>query len=223
MNMVIILILVIEDKGGESMDFDEIDLLDLIQNQVEDGKFSFDQIVDFIHCSNRIMYLGDITEGVGSAMDSMIRFWNYEDNKNDIPIEERQPIKIYIDSEGGSLTDTFTIIDAISLSELPVYTIVTGTAYSGGCLVALSGHKRYAFPHASFMLHEGSTSTGGDSHKFINYSKFYQKQLNQLKDIVIKHTNMTDEFYESIKRDDYWLSADEAIEKGIIDEIVEKK
>ena len=202
-------------------DFDLEEIMDCLEDNVKEDIVDFSDVINLKCSLDREIFLGDITVGTGALIASIISFWNKMDK--DIADRHRKPIKIYIDSEGGSLTDTFTIIDAISLSELPVYTIVTGTAYSGGCLVALSGHKRYAFPHASFMLHEGSTSTGSDSHKFINYSKFYQKQLNQLKDIVIKHTNMTDEFYESIKRDDYWLSADEAIEKGIIDEIVEKK
>ena len=201
------------------MDFDEIDLLDLIQNQVEDGKFSFDQIVDFIHCSNRIMYLGDITEGVGSAMDSMIRFWNYEDNKNDIPIEERQPIKIYIDSNGGSLVDTFTMIDSISMSKTPVYTICTGSAYSGGFFTFIAGHKRFAYPLSSFLYHEGSTGNAGDAGKFRNFAAFYEKVLKQLKDITIKYTKITEEEYEKHIKDDWWFTADEALKYGICDEI----
>ena len=201
------------------MDFDEIDLLDLIQNQVEDGKFSFDQIVDFIHCSNRIMYLGDITEGVGSAMDSMIRFWNYEDNKNDIPIEERQPIKIYIDSNGGSLVDTFTMIDSISMSKTPVYTICTGSAYSGGFFTFIAGHKRFAYPLSSFLYHEGSTGNAGDAGKFSNFAAFYEKVLKQLKDITIKYTKITEEEYEKHIKDDWWFTADEALKYGICDEI----
>ena len=201
------------------MDFDEIDLLDLIQNQVEDGKFSFDQIVDFIHCSNRIMYLGDITEGVGSAMNSMIRFWNYEDNKNDIPIEERQPIKIYIDSNGGSLVDTFTMIDSISMSKTPVYTICTGSAYSGGFFTFIAGHKRFAYPLSSFLYHEGSTGNAGDAGKFRNFAAFYEKVLQQLKDITIKYTKITEEEYEKHIKDDWWFTADEALKYGICDEI----
>lgn len=208
-------------KKNTTGDFDLEELMGCLEDNVKEDIVDFSDVINLKCSLDREIFLGEITVGTGALITSIISFWNKMDENVDD--KHRKPIKIYIDSEGGSLTDTFTIIDAISLSELPVYTIVTGTAYSGGCLVALSGHKRYAFPHASFMLHEGSTSTGGDSHKFINYSKFYQKQLNQLKDIVIKHTNMTDEFYESIKRDDYWLSADEAIEKGIIDEIVEKK
>lgn len=198
--------------------FDINDLMSCLEENVKEDIISFEDIINLKSSLDREIYLGEISDGIGSVIDGVISYWN----KIDEGIEEkdRKPIQIIIDSPGGSLTDTFTIIDAIKLSETPVHTIVVGTAYSGGCLVAMSGHKRYAYPHSSFMLHEGSTSTGGDSHKFINYSKFYQTQLAQLKDIVLSNTKMTNDFYESIKRDDYWLSAYEAKEKGIIDEIL---
>ena len=201
-------------------DFDINDLMVCLEENVKEDVTSFEDIINLKSSLDREIYLSDISDGIGAVISSVISYWNKIDK--DITKENRKPISIIIDSPGGSLTDTFTIIDAIKLSKTPVHTIVIGTAYSGGCLVAMTGHKRYAYPHASFMLHEGSTSTGGDSHKFINYSKFYQLQLKQLRDIVISNTKMTDEFYESIKRDDYWLTAEEAKEMGMIDEIIKE-
>lgn len=201
-------------------DFDINDLMVCLEENVKEDVTSFEDIINLKSSLDREIYLSDISDGIGAVISSVISYWNKIDK--DTMDNYRKPISIIIDSPGGSLTDTFTIIDAIKLSKTPVHTIVIGTAYSGGCLVAMTGHKRYAYPHASFMLHEGSTSTGGDSHKFINYSKFYQLQLKQLRDIVISNTNMTDEFYESIKRDDYWLTAEEAKEMGMIDEIIKE-
>lgn len=204
------------------MEYEEIDLLDLIQNEVKDGKFNFDAIVDFINCSNRILYLGDIVEGVGSAMDSMIRFWNEQDEKNEIPIEERTPIRIYVDSNGGSLVETFTMIDSISMSKTPVYTICTGAAYSGGFFTFIAGHKRFAYPLSSFLYHEGSTGNTGDAGKFRNFAAFYDKILKQLKDVTIKYTNITEEEYDKHIKDDWWFTAEEALEFGICDKICEE-
>ena len=201
-------------------DFDINDLMVCLEENVKEDVTSFEDIINLKSSLDREIYLSDISDGIGAVISSVISYWNKVDK--DTMDSCRKPISIIIDSPGGSLTDTFTIIDAIKLSKTPVHTIVIGTAYSGGCLVAMTGHKRYAYPHASFMLHEGSTSTGGDSHKFINYSKFYQLQLKQLRDIVISNTKMTDEFYESIKRDDYWLTAEEAKEMGMIDEIIKE-
>lgn len=201
-------------------DFDINDLMVCLEENVKEDVTSFEDIINLKSSLDREIYLSDISDGIGAVISSIISYWNKIDK--DTMDSCGKPISIIIDSPGGSLTDTFTIIDAIKLSKTPVHTIVIGTAYSGGCLVAMTGHKRYAYPHASFMLHEGSTSTGGDSHKFINYSKFYQLQLKQLRDIVISNTKMTDEFYESIKRDDYWLTAEEAKEMGVIDEIIKE-
>ena len=129
---------------------------------------------------------------------------------------------IYIDSCGGSLTDTLTIIDSIKLSKTPIYTICVGTAYSGGFFVFISGHKRIAYPHASFLFHEGSTGTSGTSGQFENYTAFYRKQLNQLEQIVLKNTSISEEEYKNIKKDDIWYDTIDGIEKGFIDEIAKE-
>ena len=93
------------------------------------------------------------------------------DDEAKIPVEERKPIKIYIQSPGGMLTSTFTMIDSIKLSKTPVYTIAMGETYSGGFFTFLAGHKKFAYPHASFLYHEGATANGGDANKFRNFAK----------------------------------------------------
>ena len=199
---------------------DFIDIGELITNIVEDtDKKSFDDIVDLDSAANdRNIFLGDIEVGIGSSVDAVIRFWNRKD-KNILP-ERRQPIKIFIDSNGGSLMDAFTIINSIQMSETPVHTIVTGTAYSAGFFICIAGHKRYAYPLASFLYHEGSASNGGTAGQFRNFADFYEKQLDQLKNHVLKCTNIDEEKYKEIKKDDIWLTAEEALEIGAIDEII---
>lgn len=199
---------------------DFIDIGDLITNVIEDtDKKGFEDIVDLDSAANdRNIYLGDIDIGIGSSVDAMIRFWNRKD-KNILP-ERRQPIKIFIDSNGGSLMDAFTIINSIQMSETPVHTIVTGTAYSAGFFICIAGHKRYAYPLASFLYHEGSASNGGTAGQFRNFADFYEKQLEQLKNHVLKCTNIDEEKYKEIKKDDIWLTAEEALEIGAIDGII---
>ena len=199
---------------------DFIDIGDFITNIIEDtDKKGFDDIVDLDSAANdRDIYLGDIDVGIGSSVDAMIRFWNRRDK--DLPKEKRQPIKIFIDSNGGSLTDAFTIINSIQMSETPVYTIVTGTAYSAGFFICIAGHQRYAYPLASFLYHEGSASNGGTAGQFRNFADFYEKQLGQLKNHVLKCTNIDEEKYKEIKKDDVWLTTEEALEIGAIDEII---
>ena len=163
----------------------------------------------------------EIDGAVGDAIENVIRFWNRVDDEENIPISKRKPIKIYIDSPGGDLSATFTMIDAIRLSKTPVWTVNVGMAYSGGFFTYIAGHKRFAYPHSSFMYHEGSASNGGTSTQFQNFAAFYKSQLNQLRDITLEYTKITPELYEEKRRDDWWLSADEAVELGIVDEIAE--
>lgn len=200
----------------------EIDLDDLItamgDNIKEDLK-NFDDFINLVVSVDREIYLGDITEGVGSSISCYIRFWNKIDDKNNIKVEDRKPIKIYIDSNGGYLGETLTMIDAIKMSRTPVWTICTGSAYSGGFFVFISGHKRIAYPHATFLFHEGSTANEGTSGQFENFSVFYKKRLESLKYVVINNSNISEEEYQSIKRDDIWYFAAEGVEKGFIDEI----
>lgn len=205
--------------------FDELELTDFIKNVVKKMKTeenNFDAYVDLTTAVNRELFLGNINYGTGAYIENYIRFWNRQDELKNIPVEERKPIKIYIDSQGGSLTDTFTIIDAISLSKTPVWTINIGTAYSGGFFSFIAGHKRIAYPSASFLYHEGACGNTGDAGKFRNFAAFYEKQLNYLKTITLKYTKISEEEYEKHIKDDWWITADEAIDLGICDEIAKE-
>lgn len=204
----------------EAFDLDDV-ITSMVDNVKEDLK-TFEDLVNLDGSVNREIYIYDINPGVGPSVDGYIRFWNTQDEKNGIPVEERKPIKIYIDSCGGCLDDTFTIIDAIKMSKTPVIGITIGNAYSGGFFIFISCPTRYAYPHASFLFHEGATQTGGTAGQFANYAAFYKKQLDMLKDIVVTNTNITEEEYKDIKKDDVWYDAKEGIEKGFVDKILEE-
>ena len=163
-----------------------------------------------------------IDGNVGDAIDSYIRFFNRQDEQDGIPVEERVPIKIYIDSPGGDLVATFTMINSIRMSKTPVWTINIGAAYSGGFFTFIAGHKRFAYPLASFLFHEGSTGTSGDAGKFRNFADFYKKELDNLKKVVLEYTDITEEDYEKHINDDWWFTAEEALKYGICDEITKE-
>ena len=201
-------------------EFDLDNVLPEVFDNVKEDTKDFSSIINLNANLNREVYLYDIEEGTGASIDAYIRFWNEQDKKNNIPKEEREPIKLIIDSGGGLLSDTFTIIDSIKASETPVIGICIGIAYSGGFFSFIACHKRYAYPHASFLFHEGSTSSGGTSTQFANFASFYKKQLEQIKDIVIENTNISEKEYAEIKKDDVWYNVKDGIEKGFIDEVI---
>lgn len=202
------------------LDFDIEDLLDTLCDNAEKDIKDFHDVINLHADLDRNICIGEIYDGIGRSVEGIIHFWNSYDEKHNIPIDERKPIQLIIDSPGGDLLETFIIIDAIKISKTPIHAFVIGTAYSGGFFIAISADKRYGYKHSSYLFHEGSAHNGGTSSQFENFTAFYKKQLGQLKDIVLKETNITEEEYERIKREDIWYDAYEALEKGIIDEII---
>lgn len=199
--------------------YDLLKMLELNKNEIK----SFGDVLHASNNLNRFLDIGDIDDEIGDAVDNIIRFWNRVDDEANIPREEREPIKLYINSNGGALSGALKIIDAIKLSKTPVHTINTGMAYSAGFFIFITGEERYAYPNSSFLFHEGSISMGvSDAGKFRNYANFYERLLLKLKDITLSNTNMTEEDYEAHKKDDRWFLADEALELGICDEILTK-
>ena len=195
------------------------DLIKELDENKEKELKTFDQLVEYYQAYNdRNLVIADIGPDLAIAVDSIIRFWNKVDEN--IPVEERQPIKLYIHSPGGYLTSAFAIIDTVKLSKTPVHTIAIGDVYSGGFFIFLAGDQKYTYPHASFLYHEGATATGGDANKFRNFAKFYEIQLEQLKQIVLKNSSITEEEYEKHIKDDWWLTAEEAVQFGIADKIL---
>ena len=199
-------------------------LTDLIYtlNHSEKAAADFDKVLETNAYFQREILVGDIDSELGVAINTLIRVYNQFDNENNIPVAQRKPIKIFIDSNGGELDATFTIIDSIKLSKTPVWTINIGCAYSGGFFIFINGHKRFAAPLSTFLYHEGSTANVGDAGKFNNFADFYKKQLELLKKITINCTNITEEMYKEHQKDDWWIDANEALELGICDEIVDK-
>ena len=91
----------IENTDYDIQEFDLDDLVDALAENVKDDIKTFEDVVNLDGAVNREVYVGDICSGLGQTVEGYIRFWNKYDDKRNIPIEDRKPIKIYIDSNGG--------------------------------------------------------------------------------------------------------------------------
>ena len=193
----------------------------LIKQLYDSAKSNYDfcDIIDLSNGLNRNIVLTDIDASIGDSVNSYIQFFNRIDQEKKIDVNKRTPIKIYIDSNGGSLTACFTIIDAITMSKTPVWTINIGKAYSAGFFIFITGHKRFAYPSSSFLFHEGSTGIYQDANKFKNYADFYKQQLEQLRAITLEHTQIEPEEYDKHVKDDWWFDVNEALKYGVTDKI----
>lgn len=212
-----------EKKFMDGKTFNDVTPTDLIKEFVNNTNElkCLDDVSEVYDTLDRALFIGDVTADMGDAIEHIIRMYNIIDK--DIPIEERKPIKIFINSDGGSVIACLEIIDAITLSKTPIYTINIGIAASSGLDIFMVGHKRYCYPNATFLFHEGATSTGYlDAGKFRNYSTWYDNLLKKMKDLCLKYTKVTPELYKEKQNDDWWFFADEAIELGFCDEVLKE-
>lgn len=139
----------------------------------------------------------------------------------DIPIEQRKPIYLYINSPGGDLVSCFSLIDAIIASKTPVFTVNIGECSSAGFLIFIAGAKRYTMPHSQFLLHDGETGAIDSMSKVKDKLEFDLNQLiPMMKQFVLDRTKIEKKHYERNFRAEWYFLADDAIKFGIADYIV---
>lgn len=143
-------------------------------------------------------------------------------NKEDYGIEpcKRQPILLYVTSNGGEVDSGFELIDVIQSSKTPVYTINLGYQYSMGFLIGLAGTKRFATKNAKFLMHDGSNFVYNSGAKAQDQMEFQRKVENKIKQYVLSKSRLTSDEYDSKLRVEWYLFADEAKEKGFVDYIL---
>ena len=143
-------------------------------------------------------------------------------NREDINIApaDRQPILLYVVSNGGEVDSGFELIDVIQSSKTPVYTINLGYQYSMGFLIGLAGHKRFATRNAKYLMHDGSNFVYNSGAKAQDQMEFNRKVEERVKQYIISRSNVTSEEYDSKLRVEWYLFADEAKEKGFVDCII---
>lgn len=156
-------------------------------------------------------------ETVSGAIHNIYQY-NREDA--DLPVEDRKPILLYIASNGGSVDAGFALIDAIQTSKTPVYTINTGYWYSMGFLIGLAGKKRFAMPNATFLMHDGSNFIWTSGSKAQDQADFNRRVEARVKQYILDHSTLTSKEYDKKQRVEWYLFADEAKERGFIDQII---
>ena len=168
---------------------------------------------------NRVYWLSDEINNYTFDLVQYIIRWNREDK--DIPVDERKPIRIIVDCPGGHLSVSETVSNIIKMSKTPVYGIALGYVASGASVIYLSCHKRFALPNSVFVLHKGSCSgVSGTYDEFVAFVKDYEKQMETLIDFYITNTKYTEEEIEENIQTDWYIRTEEALQKGIVDELV---
>lgn len=168
---------------------------------------------------NRTYWLNDEINNYTFDLVQYIIRWNREDAG--VPVEQRKPIRIIVDCGGGHLSVSETVSNIIKMSKTPVYGIALGCVASGASVIYLSCHKRFALPNSVFILHKGSCSgVSGTYDEIVAFARDYEKQIETLIEFYINHTKYTEAEIEENIQTDWYIRTEEAVEKGIVDEII---
>ena len=164
----------------------------------------------------RILFLGgEVNDGVANALVAQMLYLDSEDSS--------KPIYLYINSPGGSVTAGLAIYDTIQYVKSEVVTICVGLAASMGAFLLAAGTKgkRVALPHSRIMIHQ---PLGGTSRRQASDIEIEAREILRMKEMLNRSlADMSDQSFEKIEKDtdrDYFLSAEEAKEYGLIDRVI---
>jgi ATP-dependent Clp protease protease subunit len=178
---------------------------------------SLDDQLAALLLQQRIIVLGtEVEDQMANRICAQLLLLSAEDPRSDI--------SLYINSPGGSVSAGLAIYDTMRLIPNDVSTLVLGSAMSMGqfLLTAGTAGKRFALPHSQILMHQGSAGFGGTAADI----EIYAGQLERIGRLMIRltaeHTGQPEEKIERDSRRDAWFNAQEALEYGFIDHIVER-
>lgn len=165
----------------------------------------------------RIIVLGtEVDDQVANRICAQLLLLSAEDPRSDI--------SLYVNSPGGSVSAGLAIYDTMRLIPNDVSTLVLGLAASMGqfLLTAGTAGKRFSLPHAQVLMHQGSAGFGGTAADIEIYAGQLERIGRLMTRLTSEHTGQPEERIERDSRRDAWFDADEALEYGFIDRIVER-
>ena len=167
---------------------------------------------------DRIIFLtGPVTDANANTIIAQMLFLASQDSKKEI--------QLYINTPGGSVTAGLAIYDTMQYIKCPVATICFGLAGSMGAVLLASGEsgKRFALPNSEVLLHQVAGGAQGQASEIEITAKQIIKIKNKLNNILSKHCNQPLEKIESDTDRDFYLTAPEAKEYGVIDQVIQPK
>ena len=174
--------------------------------------------LDDMLLENRIVFLiGEISyQRAAEVIMKML----YLDN-----LKRDAEISLYINSPGGSVDDTMAIYDTMCFASSPIATYCIGRAQSGAAIILAAGKKgkRYALPHAKLMLHQPWGGVSGQAADIKIQAEEILKAKTMINEILAKHTGQSVEKIAAETERDRYMTADEARQYGLIDEVLHEE
>ncbi|WP_144186693.1 ATP-dependent Clp endopeptidase proteolytic subunit ClpP [Elioraea rosea] len=191
-------------------------LVPMVVEQTARGERAFDIYSRLL--KERIIFLtGQVHDGVSSLICAQLLFLESENPNKDIAF--------YINSPGGVVTSGLAIYDTMQYIRSPVSTVCIGQAASMGSLLLASGAagKRYCLPNSRVMVHQPSGGAQGQATDIEIQAREILAVRARLNQIYVKHTGQSLEKIEQTLERDRFMSAEEAKEFGIVDQVVESR
>lgn len=191
-------------------------LVPIVIEQTPRGERSYDIYSRLL--KDRIVYLGtEIDDTIANLVTAQLLFLESEDPD--------KPINMYINSPGGHVTAGMAIYDTMQYIKPPVSTLCLGQASSMGAVLLTAGEKgmRYALPHSRIMIHQPLGGFQGQATDIQIHAREIQKIKDELNRILASHSGRDVETVTKDTERDFFMSAAEAAEYGIIDKVVAKR
>ncbi len=191
-------------------------LVPMVIEQTGRGERSYDIYSRLL--KDRIIFIGTaIDDHIANLVIAQMLFLQMEDPKKDV--------NIYINSPGGSVTSGLAIYDTMQFMTCDVTTYCLGMAASMGAVLLCAGTKgkRYALPNSDIMIHQvsgGAQGAASDVERSVEYMFKLKKRLIR---IIAHHTGQDEEKVRIDSDRDYYLSANEAKDYGLVDEVVKSR
>jgi len=190
-------------------------LVPMVVEQTARGERAYDIFSRLL--KERIIFIGTpIDDDVSNLVIAQLLFLEKEDPDKDV--------EFYINSPGGLVTAGLAIYDTMQIVKPNIATICVGQAASMAAILLAGGTKgkRYALPNARMMIHQGSAGFQGTPADIDIHAREILRYRALLNDILAKHTGQPAQRIETDTDRDFFMSAKEALEYGLIDEILEK-
>jgi len=188
-------------------------LVPYVVEQTGRGERSYDIFSRLL--KDRIVFLGGtVTDDVANLVTAQLLFLESEDPEREI--------NMYINSPGGSVTAGLAIYDTMQFVKPPVSTLCVGQAASMGSLLLAAGAKgrRYALPHSRILIHQVSGGFEGQASDIEIHAREALRLREILNDILAHHTGQNAKKVEKDTDRDNFMSATQAVEYGLIDEVI---
>lgn len=189
-----------------------------IQLKGLDTTSKVDEFLYFQELENRVLWVNDVvTDDLIDTVVSHIFRYNAEDEGK--PVEERKPITIYVNTDGG---DAYVAVEAISVikaSKTPIHT-VNLRSISAGALIFLAGHKRFSYRDTFILIHEGQSGYVNQTSKTKDHFKFQEQFEERVKAHVVGTTKVSPDKYDEMYKTEWYVFGDEGLELGMVDELL---